>query len=421
MATETQHHSVNYLDKSRLQLERCGELLGLGRSMLDRLGTPDKVIQTYSPIRMDDSSIRMFPGYRVQHNNILGPYKGGLRFHPAVDIDRVTALAMLMTWQCSLVGLPYGGAKGGITVDPHQLSLAELERLTRRYTSDMVQVFDPHKDIPSPDVNTHPREMAWIMDTWSVNHGYAAPGVVTGKPVAIGGTVGRSNATGRGVAMALDLLLTHIGRDWKGLKVAIQGFGKLGSVAARFAHEHGAKVVAISDLTGGIYREDGLDVPDVLGYTKAHRFLKGYHEAQTISEEELLYLPCDVLIPASLGGQIHAGNAHKVKASIIVEGANAPVTYEADRYFEEHGVVVLPDIFANSGGVIVSYFEWVQGTQQLFWTEEEVHQRLRSVMERAFGRIGTNVEKRHLSWRMAAYVEAVGRVAEALALRGLYP
>ncbi len=421
MATGTLYTSINHLEKSRLQLDKCGELLGLDAGMLERLGTPDKVFQTHSPIRMDDGSVRMFPGYRVQHNNILGPYTGGIRFHPTVDLNKITSLAMLMTWQCSLVGLPYGGAKGGITVDPHQLSVAELERLTRRYTSDMVLVFDPHKDIPSPDVNTHSREMAWIMDTWSTNHGYAAPGVVTGKPVAIGGTVGRSNATGRGVVMTLDDLLKFVGKDWQGLRIAIQGFGKLGSVTARLAHERGAKVVAISDITGGLYREDGLDIPDVIGYTKAHRFLKGYQEAQSITEEELLYLPCDVLIPASLGAQIHAANAHKIQASIVVEGANAPVTFEADAVLEERGVIVLPDILANAGGVVVSYFEWVQGTQQLFWTEDEVNERLQSVLSRAFQRVAANVTSKGLSFRMGAYVEAVGRVANALSLRGLYP
>lgn len=421
MATDTHPIAINQLEKGRLQLEKCGDLLELDRGLRDRLGTPDKVVHTHSPVRMDDGSIRMFPGYRVQHNSILGPYTGGIRFHPSVDIDRITALAMLMTWQCSLVGLPYGGAKGGVTLDPHQLSTRELERVTRRYTTDMVQVFDPHKDIPTPDVNTGPREMAWIMDTWSNNHGYAAPGVVTGKPTAVGGTVGRSSATGRGVVLALEELLKHQGRGLRGLRVAIQGFGKLGSVTAKLLHERGAKVVAVSDLTGGLYREDGLDVSDLLGYAKVHRFLKGYAEATPITEEEVLYLPCDVLIPASLGAQIHAANAHRIQAPIVVEGANAPVTFEADALLEQRGVLVLPDILANAGGVIVSYFEWVQGTQQLFWTEAEVNDRLQDVMARAFQGVVANVEAKGLSFRMGAYVEAVGRVATALTLRGLYP
>lgn len=404
-----------------MQLGRCGEILGLGSSSLERLGSPDKVIHVHSPVRMDDGQLRMFAGYRVQHNNILGPYTGGIRFHGGVDLDKVTALAMLMTWQCGLVGLPYGGAKGGITVDPYQLSLGELERLTRRYTSDMSQVFDPHKDIPSPDVNTHPREMAWIMDTWSLNHGYAAPGVVTGKPVAVGGTVGRDSAAGMGVILTADALLTHLGRSWEGLQVVVQGFGKMGAVVARLAHANGARVIAVSDLTGGLYREGGLDVPDLLGYVSHHRFLKGYPEAEAMSEEELLYLPCDLLIPASMGHQIHARNADRIQAPWIIEGANEPVTPEADRLLEERAVIVVPDILANAGGVIVSYFEWIQGTQQLFWTEPEVHARLKTVLDDAFARVLAHVRDRQLSFRMGAYVEGVGRVAEAFARRGLYP
>lgn len=421
MTTKTLSQGINQLEKSRLQLKRCGEILGLERSMLDRLGFPDKIVQTNSPVRMDDGRLKMFSGYRVQHNNILGPYKGGVSYQLGLDIDHVTAHAMLMTWQCSLVGLPFGGAKGGINVDPFTLSLGELERLTRRYTADMVNVFHPHKDIPSLNVNTSPREMAWIMDTWSTSRGYAAPGVVTGKPTAIGGTVGRSNATGHGVIFALDELLTNQGRSWQGLRIAIHGFGKLGSVAAAGAHERGAKVVAISDLSGGLYREDGIDVPDLLGYVHAHHFVKGYGEADAISAEEVLYVPCDVLIPASTGIQIRVQNVDRIQAGIIVEGANAPITFEADAILELRGVTVLPDILANAGGAIVSYFEWVQGTQQLFWSESEVNDRLRTLMSRAFQRVANNVTIKHLSFRMGAYAEAVGRVAEALSMRGLYP
>lgn len=412
---------VSNLQKARQQLALAADLLGLSAGLVERLGSPDKVIQTYSPVRMDDGSVRQFSGYRVQHSNILGPYTGGIRFHPNVDLDQVTAHAMLMTWQCSLVGLPYGGARGGVTVDPYQLSTGELERLTRRYTSDMVLVFDPKKDIPTPDVNTGSREMAWIMDTWSQNHGHAAPGVVTGKPVSVGGTMGRQDATGRGVYLSLEELLAFKGRQLKGLKVALQGFGKLGSVAARLVHEAGAKVVAISDITGGLHDPNGLDIHDVLDYTQANRFLKGYPKAEPISEENVLFLPVDVLIPASFGGQIHAGNVDRIKAEFIVEGANAPITPEADAALEKRGVTVLPDILANSGGVIVSYFEWIQDNQQLFWSEEEVNDRLKSVIARAFAKIARNVQERQLSFRMGAYIEGVGRVAEAHSLRGLYP
>jgi glutamate dehydrogenase/leucine dehydrogenase len=421
MTTGTLHHEIDHLEKAKLQLRKGAELLGLAPGLVDRLETPDKIFQVHSPVRLDDGSVHMFAGYRVQHNNVLGPYTGGIRFHASVDLDKIKSLAMLMTWQCALVGLPYGGAKGGVTVDPHSLSINELERVTRRHTADMIAVFDPQKDIPSPDYNTHPREMAWIMDTWSTNQGYAAPGVVTGKPEAIGGTQGRAHATGRGVVYALDELLRHHGRDWKGLRVVVQGFGKLGSVAAGLLHERGARVVAVSDLTGGIHDPEGLDIPDLLAYTRSHHFIRGYRGAAMLPEEDLLYLDCDVLIPASLGGQIHAGNADRIRAEYVIEGANAPTTFEADTILERRGITVLPDIFVNSGGVIVSYFEWVQGTQQLFWTEAEVNDRLQAIMARAFSRVVQNVESRKVSYRMAAYIEGVGRVADAFKLRGLYP
>jgi glutamate dehydrogenase (NAD(P)+)/glutamate dehydrogenase (NADP+) len=423
MAVQSQslESSVGSLQKARQQLAQAGAILGLPAGLIARLGAPDKLIQTYSPVRMDDGSIRQFSGYRVQHSNILGPYTGGVRFHPNVDLDQVTAHAMLMTWQCSLVGLPYGGARGGVTVDPYQFSDAELERLTRRYTSDMILVFDPKKDIPTPDVNTGSREMAWIMDTWSVNHGFAAPGVVTGKPLAVGGTMGRQDSTGRGVILALQELLAFKGRDLQGMKVALQGFGKLGQAAARVAHEAGAKVVAVSDITGGIHHPEGLDILDVLEYLQTSRFVKGYPKAEPISEENILYLPVDVLIPAAFGGQIHQDNVGRIQAQFIVEGANGPVTPEADALLEERGITVLPDILANSGGVIVSYFEWIQDNQQLFWSEEEVNARLKDVIARAFAKVARNVEQRGLSFRMGAYIEGVGRVAEALSLRGLYP
>lgn len=423
MAVQSQSLAANLssYEKARKQLAQAGELLGLSSGLIERLGTPDRVIQTYSPVRMDDGSVRQFSGYRVQHSNILGPYTGGVRFHPNVDLDQVTAHAMLMTWQCALVGLPYGGARGGVTVDPHQLSEGELERLTRRYTSDMILIFDPKKDIPTPDVNTGSREMAWIMDTWSGNQGYAAPGVVTGKPLSVGGTRGRRDATGRGVILALQELLAFKGRELAGMKVALQGFGKLGQAAARLAHEAGAVVVAVSDLTGGLHNPDGLDIPDLLGYVQANRFVKGYPKADPISEEDILYLPVDVLIPASFGGQIHEGNAERIQAEFVIEGANVPVTPEADAILERRGITVLPDILANSGGIIVSYFEWIQDNQQLFWSEEEVNARLKDVIARAFAKVARNVTERGLSFRMGAYVEGVGRVAESLSLRGLYP
>lgn len=419
IVTEPVHTSP--LTSARQQLAKCVEILGIDKGVHERLSYPDRVVQVNSPVRMDDGTVRMFSGYRVQHNNALGPYKGGLRFHPSVDIDEVTALAMLMSWKCSLVGLPYGGAKGGITVDPRELSVAELERLTRRFTADMVLVFDPQKDIPAPDVNTSPREMAWIMDTWSVNKGYAAPGVVTGKPISIGGSLGRFEATGRGVITIAGELLRFKGRQMAGTTLAVQGFGNVGSIAALLAYQQGAKVVAISDVFGGLYNPNGIDIPAAMEYSKAQGSLTGFPEADPITNEELLFLPVDMLIPAALGDVITEANADKIRAEFIVEGANGPTTPAADAILEKKGITVVPDILANAGGVVVSYFEWVQGTSMLFWSEEEVNDRLRQIMIRSFGQVANLVTSKNLSFRMAAYSIGVGRIAEALKVRGLYP
>ncbi|MNR81223.1 Glutamate dehydrogenase [compost metagenome] len=419
ITTEPVHTSP--LTSARQQLAKCIDILGIDPGVHERLSYPDRVVQVNSPVRMDDGSTKMFSGYRVQHNNALGPYKGGLRFHPSVDIDEVTALAMLMSWKCSLVGLPYGGAKGGITVDPRQLSIGEIERLTRRFTADMILVFDPQKDIPAPDVNTSPREMAWIMDTWSVNKGYAAPGVVTGKPISIGGSLGRFEATGRGVITIADELLRFKGRQMAGTSVAVQGFGNVGSIAAFLAHQMGAKVVAVSDVFGGIYNPNGIDIAAAMQYSKANGSLTGYPDADPISNEDLLFLPVDMLIPAALGDVITEANADKVKAEFIVEGANGPITPAADAILEKKGVTVVPDILANAGGVVVSYFEWVQGMSQLFWSEEEVNDRMRRIMTRAFSQVSTLVTSKDLTFRMGAYSMGVGRIAEALKVRGLYP
>lgn len=412
---------ISPLTAARQQLTKVADILGIDAGLRERLAYPDRVVQTHSPVRMDSGTIRMFPGYRVQHNNALGPYKGGLRFHPNVDIDEVTALAMLMTWKCSLVGLPYGGAKGGITVDPRSLSLRELEALTRRFTSDMVTVFDPKKDIPAPDMNTGPREMAWIMDTWSVNRGYAAPGVVTGKPIAIGGSLGRAEATGRGVVTNTLEVLRFKGAPTKGATVAIQGFGNVGGTAAQLAHQAGLKVVAVSDMYGGYHNSDGLDVPAMMKYTQANGSLKGFPDADPLDNEGILTCSADILIPAALENQITEDNADRIKAEFIIEAANAPTTPAGEAILERKGVTIVPDILANAGGVVVSYFEWVQGMSELFWTEDEVNLRLREIMERSFDNVANLVTTRGLSFRMAAYSIGVGRVTEALRLRGLYP
>ena len=423
MATATSPKTENRdpLANARKQLAHIAEIINLDPGMHSRLSYPDRVVMTNSPVRMDDGSIRMFQGFRIQHNNALGPYKGGLRFHPQVNIDEVTTLAMLMSWKCSLAGLPYGGAKGGITVDPRQISLGELERLTRRFASDMVNVFDPKKDIPAPDVNTTSREMAWIMDTWSVNHGYAAPGVVTGKPICIGGSLGRNEATARGAVITLMETLKFMGRELKNEKILIQGFGNLGSIAAELLNDLGATVVGVNDVDGCIYNEKGLNIPEVLKFAKAKGTVSGYPEANPVSHEDFVTMPCTVLIPAALENAIHDGNVDKIKAEIIIEGANAPITASAEETLLKRGVTVVPDILANSGGVIVSYFEWVQGMSELFWTEKEVNDKLTQLMVRNFGSVSNVVKEKKLSFRMAAYALAVGRVAEALKTRGIYP
>ncbi|MDB5100903.1 MAG: Glutamate dehydrogenase/leucine dehydrogenase [Cyanobacteria bacterium RYN_339] len=409
------------LQGSRQQLAKVIDIMGLGQSMYNRLAHPDRIVTVHSPVRMDDGSIRVFAGYRVQHNNALGPYKGGLRFHHHAEMDEFTALAMLMTWKCALVGLPFGGAKGGITVDPRELSVGELERLTRRFTSDLIPIIDPKKDIPAPDVNTGPREMAWIMDTFSVNKGYAVPGIVTGKPICVGGSLGRSEATGRGVTIILEETLRHFGKKISGTKVAIQGFGNVGGVTANLLYQMGAKVVAVSDWRGGIANPEGLNIADVMLHYKEHATLGNYQHAEQVSNADLLIMPCDVLIPAALESVITPENADRIKAEIIIEAANAPTTPAGEAILEKRGITVVPDILANAGGVVVSYFEWVQGMSQLFWSEEEVNDRLRRILTRSFAQVAQKVEREQLSFRMAAYSVGVGAVAEATRVRGLYP
>lgn len=409
------------LGQARVRLELVGDMLGIAPGVRDRLFAPHRVVQTASPVRMDDGEVQVFPGYRVEHSNVLGPYYGGIRFHHEADLDTITALAILTTWQAALMGVPFGGAKGGVTVDPETISESELERLTRRYVSDMISVFDPKKDIPSPDVYTSDREMAWMMDTVSVNRGYAVPGAVTGKPLSIGGTQGNTEASGRGLYILIEEYFRQNQLDLRGTKVAIEGFGKIGRVAGMLLYRAGATVVAVSDRTGGLYDEKGLDLHDIWKHMQAHGSLEGYDKAQTISEPELLLLPVDVLVPASLSCQITKSNAEKIQAKLIVEGANMPVTPEADIILERRGIPVIPDILGNAGGVIVGYFEWVQDNNQLFWTEEEVMDRLKAVLLRAYRKVQQRSERDKVSIRMGAHLEAVGHVVEALSMRGLYP
>lgn len=413
-------HSI-LLEHERKTLDDTCRLLGIDDGVKERLALPDRVINTSCPVRMDDGTAHIFTGYRVQHNNALGPYTGGLRYHPAVDIDVITALAMLQTWQCALVGLPFGGAKGGIAVDPAKHSVAELERLTRRYTSSMITVFDPRKDIPSPDVNTGPREMAWIMDTWSCNQGYAAPGATTGKPMAIGGTQGGWEGAGRGVVMVLREWLKAQNRSLLGLKVAIEGFGRLGSVAAALLHAQGAIVVAATDGVGGVRRDDGLDIPSLIAYTRANGSVAGFPDTDPVDIQTLMTLPVDVLIPASTGRIITRSNAPQIRAEVVIEGANAPCTPAADEILQKRGVTLLPDVLCNAGGVITSYFEWVQGRSEFFWSEDEVNSKLEGVIVRAFHSVRREVKEKNLTYRAAAWALGVGRVAKAFEMRGLYP
>ncbi len=379
----------------------------------------------YCPVHMDDGSTRVFTGYRVQHNDARGPVKGGLRYSLGVSLDEVRALAMLMTWKCAVVDLPFGGAKGGVIVDPRALSRRELERLTRRYASEISIIIGPDKDIPAPDMGTDAQIMAWIMDTYSMQHGHPIPGVVTGKPVQVGGSMGRVEATGRGVLYTIQEACKARGISLEGASVAVQGFGNVGSVSARLLGEAGAKIVAVSDSQGGIYTANGLDIQSIYAGRRAGGLLAEHPghgiDHNDITNAELLELPVDILVPAALESQITGENAARIKANMVVEAANGPTTAEGDAILAERGVYLVPDILANAGGVAVSYFEWVQDLQSFFWEETEVNQRLQRIMSRAFNEVNAVAEERKLRMREAAYVVALKRVVEAITLRGIYP
>ncbi|HMW89665.1 MAG TPA: Glu/Leu/Phe/Val dehydrogenase, partial [Candidatus Obscuribacter sp.] len=378
MECETEH----FLGAQR-QLDEIAEEMGLDRELHERLRYPKRALIVTVPVRMDDGSVKSFTGYRVHHDVTLGPAKGGIRFHPEVNLGEVSCLAMLMTWKCALMGLPYGGAKGGIRVEPWNLTPGENERLTRRYTSEIINLLGPDKDIPAPDMYTNEQTMAWIMDTYSINVGHTVPSVVTGKPVSIGGSFGRTEATGRGVAYCVRRAVNHYGIKGDAPSVVVQGFGNVGSVTAKLLHQAGFKVVGVSDVYGAIYNPKGLDIPRLIAYVSEMGKVQGFSGSQDLDNKALLELPCDVLVPAALGGQITNLNADKLQCKIIVEGANGPTTPEADVVLHDKGVIVVPDILANAGGVTVSYFEWVQGMMHLFWTEDEVNQRLEQIMGRA--------------------------------------
>lgn len=404
------------------QIERAASVMNLDQNILRRLCTPKRSLIVSVPVRMDDGQIQVFEGYRVHHNMTLGPAKGGLRYHHDVSLSEVAGLAMLMSVKCSLMALPLGGAKGGIRVDPSKLSRGELQRLTRRYTSEIYSVIGPDKDIPAPDVGTNAQTMAWMMDTYSQQTGYAVPGVVTGKPIEVGGSLGRVEATGRGVVYCLIEAARVLGKDLnENMRIAVQGYGNVGSAAAKKIQKIGCKVVAVSDVSGGIYNPNGLDLDAVNKHVAETKYLKGFKDADAITNEELISIDCDVLIPAALEGQINASNASSIKAKIIAEGANGPTTIEADQILHDKGVYLIPDILANAGGVTVSYFEWVQGLQQLFWSEKEVNNKLWDIMSNAFERVNTISKEKKIDMRTAAMVAGIERLSKAMLSRGFFP
>jgi glutamate dehydrogenase (NAD(P)+) len=403
------------------QLDRVAARLNLDPDIHERLRYPRRALVVSVPIRMDAGHTQVFIGYRVHHSTVLGPTKGGLRYHEDVNLGEVTALAMLMTWKCALMGLPYGGAKGGVRCNPRELSRVELEHLTRRYTAEIILLIGPDHDIPAPDLGTDEQTMAWMMDTYSMTQGKSVPGVVTGKPLIVGGSAGRREATGRGIVYALYQAARHLGHELRGRKVVVQGFGNVGGVAARLLWRDGAVVAGVSDFRAGVWNPDGLDIRQLEAHVAETGSVVGFAGADPLTNAELLEQPCDILIPAAVGSQIHAGNAERVKASVVVEGANGPTTPEADVVLRERGVTVIPDILANAGGVVVSYFEWVQGLQYYFWKESEITSRLQEIMARAFNRVWTLGQKEGVDLRTAALMEGVSRVAEGHRVRGLYP
>jgi glutamate dehydrogenase (NAD(P)+) len=421
-ATETSTHlRENPFSLVRAQLARIGETFGVDPNLIRIMQSCKKSVEVSVPVSMDDGSVRVFEGFRVVHNVTRGPAKGGIRYHPNVTHDEIKALAMGMTWKCALMGLPFGGAKGGVVCDPKVLTSDELERLTRRYTTEIINEIGPEKDIPAPDIGTDAQVMAWIFDTYSMNVGHSVLGVVTGKPLSLGGSVGRDGATARGVLYCIRTALQKDGRRFPDTRVAIQGFGNVGRNLARLLAEEGARVVALSDSNGAVVNSYGLDVPAAIVHKAEHGVLAGLPGSDEATNEELLEFECDVLVPAALEQAISVDNAARVRAHMVCEAANSPTTPGADEVLEDRGVLVLPDVLANAGGVVVSYFEWVQGLQEYFWKEYEVNAKLNDIVVRAFEETWSARERLGTSMRTAAYGLAVLRVAEATTTRGLYP
>ncbi|MFQ6113232.1 MAG: Glu/Leu/Phe/Val dehydrogenase [bacterium] len=403
------------------RFDKAAELLNLEPGVYNYLKTPMKQVIVAIPIQMDDGRIEVFEGYRVIHNNVRGPSKGGIRFSPTLRLREVAALAAWMTWKCAVVNIPFGGAKGGVKCDPRKLTRIELEKITRRYTANLLDIFGPESDIPAPDVNTDEQIMGWIMDTFSMHVRHTETAVVTGKPTFLGGSLGRRQATGRGLTVVTQRALEKLGMETKGATIVVQGFGNVGSVAALLLQQLQCKIIGISDVSGAYYDKAGIDVQKAIDYGRSHdNLLEGFKDAELISNDELLELECDVLIPAALEDVITSRNAHKIKAKIISEGANGPTTAKADPILVDRGIYVIPDILANAGGVTVSYFEWVQDRIGYYWTEEDVNQRLGRIMTESFDSVNKIAEKYNVSLRIGAYILAIDRVAKTLKLRGIY-
>lgn len=417
--------SYNPYDNVLKVVQDAAAILGYSDSDIEAIKYPERELKVSIPVRMDDGTTHVFQGYRIQHSTSRGPAKGGIRFHPDVNADEVRALAAWMTFKCAVVNIPYGGGKGGVVCDPSKLSENEIRAITRRYTAAIAPLIGPEQDIPAPDVGTNAAVMGWIMDTYSMLKGHCIHGVVTGKPLELGGALGRNEATGRGVMFTTLNILKKLGIPSEGTTVAVQGAGNVGSVSAKLLHEAGLKVVAISDVSGGIYNPDGLDIPAILSYLAADRrnLLKDFNEDGTthISNKELLELPVTVLVPAALENQINAGNAEKIQAKLIVEAANGPTTSEADEILAKRGIKVIPDILANAGGVVVSYFEWVQNIQSVSWTEDEVNKKLKDIMDAAFESVWDLTQEKHTTLRMGAYLIALKRVVDAKSARAIWP
>ena len=403
------------------QFDHAVQFLNLDPGLSQLLKTCKRELTVSFPVKMDNGDIRIFTGYRIHHNTARGPSKGGIRYNPSVSLDEVRALAMWMTWKCAVVNIPYGGAKGGVICDPKKLSLHELEGLTRRYTTEIAPLISPEGDIPAPDMGTNPQIMAWMMDTYSMHRGYSVPAIVTGKPINIGGSAGRLEATGRGVMYTVREAFKTYGWKFDGATVAVQGFGNVGSITAITAYEMGCKVIALSDIEGGLYNPNGIDVPKLRQYRKEHGTIIGFSEADPITNADLIAMPCDCLIPAAMEDQLNRSNASTVCARMVAEGANGPTTPDADRIMNGKGIIVIPDILCNAGGVVVSYFEWVQDMQQLFWEEDDVNHRLERIMVRSFRDVNEMSQQMNIDLRTAALVLAIGRFSESTKTRGLYP